>query len=97
LENQLALTKARAFRSVQTLLTYIGSFFYKKTTPKGELKWSGHGINIYLKYLKKAKKGGADEIEVTQIKQFCHLMSKISKDPDNDPTGKHILIRHSGT
>ena len=24
-------------------------------------------------------------------------MSKIAEDPDNDPTGKHILIQHSGT
>jgi hypothetical protein len=85
--------KSRACRGVQVLLTYIGAFYYKKTTRKGKMVWSGHGLKMFTEYLTRVRRNmPTDDIEITQIKQFYHLMEKISEDPENDPTGKSLLI-----
>ena len=49
---------------------------------------------MYYAYLENQPSAG--DIDATQMARFCKLMEKIKLDPDNDPTGQHILIRHHG-
>ena len=51
--NQITLAKARALRPVLALLEYLGSFNYRKYDSKNKLLWTGHGIEMYLNYIKK--------------------------------------------
>ena len=37
-----------------------------------------------------------NDIDATEIARFCKLMESIQHDPDSDPTGLHILVRHHG-
>ena len=92
--NQLALTKARTCRSMHVIMEYIGTFFYRKTDNKGNLRWSGHGMEAYYQYL--ASDPPQEDIETIQITQFCQHMRSIANDPESDPTRKHILIKHQG-
>ena len=56
--------------------------------------WSGHGMNMYLLYLQ--SNPPQNDMEFTEITQFCQLMEFIAKNPDKDIGHNLMLINHSG-